>query len=192
MKRLPSTIALLVSLGGPCLSPAVASPPRMEVHGRSFERSGDTREFQVGPGQVLRSGDELRFRVTASTTGHLYVVALGASGSAVVLHPLAGESLAVRQGEVVAVPADGGYLPLDERTGRETLIAFISPAPPDSPASALLRMEGAGASAASLDGSALFNDRLELVGLGNMVRPGGGELVGVSTDTIRSFLQAPK
>jgi S1-C subfamily serine protease len=45
--------------------------------------------------------------------------------------------------------------------------------------------------ASDLSGAPLFNDRLELIGLGAMMRDDKGELVGVSADTIRAFLGPP-
>jgi S1-C subfamily serine protease len=40
-------------------------------------------------------------------------------------------------------------------------------------------------------GAPLFNNKLELVGLGAMVRTDKGELIGVSAGTLRAFLAAP-
>lgn len=126
---------------------ATAVAPRLEVQARIDNDSGEVVQRSVAPGAVLRSGDEVRLRVTAWKDGYLYVVALGSSGAAVLLHPFTGPAEPVRAGEELAVPRDGGFLPLDSRTGREHVLAFVSDTPLESLARLLVRLEGAGAAA---------------------------------------------
>jgi hypothetical protein len=126
---------------------ATAVAPRLEAQARIHQDTGEVVQRSVAPGAVLSSGDDVRLRVTAWTDGYLYVVALGSSGAAVVLHPFAGPAEPVRAGEELAVPRDGGFLPLDSRTGPEHVLAFVSDKPLESLARLRVRLEAAGAAA---------------------------------------------
>jgi hypothetical protein len=127
--------------------PVRAAAPRLEVYARVAE-DGRRHERAVAPGAVLRSGDEVRLEVTVWEDAYLYVVALGSSGTAVLLHPLSGDSAdaRVQAADTVVIPADGGHVPLDGRTGRESFFAFTTAQPLDTVGTLLTRIEaGAGA-----------------------------------------------
>ncbi|MFT5448416.1 MAG: hypothetical protein ACI9DC_003600 [Gammaproteobacteria bacterium] len=146
--RVVTTAALccLVSAG------AAALPPRIELDARMRTADGAIVDETIVPGAVLHSGDELRLRVTAWADGHLYVIALGSSGTAVLLHPFESGSAdsaqrgtlsaPVRGGDAVSVPAGGGYLPLDDRIGQEMIVAFVADEPVESLTRLMFRMEG--------------------------------------------------
>jgi S1-C subfamily serine protease len=122
--------------------PAHAVAPRLEVYARAAE-DGRQDERAVAPGALLRSGDEVRLEVTVWEDAHLYVVALGSSGRAVLLHPLSVDNAGagVRAGETVAIPRDGGFVPLDGRTGQESLFAFTTGEPLATIPTLLTRVE---------------------------------------------------
>ena len=122
-----------------------AVPLGMVVHAIVERGDGKPTELPVADGGVLRSGDRLQVRVRAPRDGYVYVVAYGSSGSALLLHPFSGrtETARVRADEEMVVPAEGIYLPLDARPGREALFAIWSQAPLQGIDGLLRRMEAA-------------------------------------------------
>jgi hypothetical protein len=143
---------------------AQASPPRVQLEGRVRDQVGTISSSVIAPGAVLRSGDELRLKMTSWADGYLYVISLGSSGTATLLHPftegavdttgLHGDALVnaakIQVGETVLAPSDGGYLPLDDRPGKETFIAFVAEEPVTSLTPLMVRMEGAAGDSAAV------------------------------------------
>jgi hypothetical protein len=135
-------VLLLAAATMQAAPPARAVAPRLEVYARVLE-DGRQHERAVAPGAVLRSGDEVRLEVTVWEDAHLYVVALGSSGTAVLLHPLSVDSAdtRVRAGEPLAIPRDGGFVALDGHTGEESLFAFTTAEPLATVRTLLTRVE---------------------------------------------------
>ena len=147
-----SIIAIAVLLASVWWVDAAALPPRVELDGRIHVNDGRIVAGAIAPGAVLHTGDEIRLRVTPWIDGHLYVISLGSSGTASLLHPFvdysatgdqgAAISAPVGAGEKVAVPTDGGFLPLDDNAGREMIVAFVAAQPVESLTRLMFRMEG--------------------------------------------------
>ncbi len=165
-----NVLALAAALAALLPLAAAALAPRLEVDARIRQADGTVRQISIAPGAVLSTGDEVRLRVTPWTDGYLYVVALGSSGAAVVLHPFTGPAVPVKAGEPVAVPPDGGFLPLDGRTGRETLMAFVSESPLESVSRLLVLMEARADDPAAAR-AVLVAEGLEVAHLGFGHRP---------------------
>ena len=131
---------------------AAALPPHLELDGRIRTNDANPLVGPIAPGAVLHTGDEVRLKVTPWIDGHLYVISLGSSGSATLLHPYvehlatrsngAAISAPVHAGVKIAIPADGGFLPLDEHAGREMIVAFVTAQPVAALTRLMVRMEG--------------------------------------------------
>ena len=123
--------------------------PQLELTGRSA--NGPDRRLQVG--DSLASGDGLRIRVTTRERSYLYVVALGATGSAVLLHPFSRDPVdaLMQRASSRTIPADGAVLPLDRHVGNETVIAIASATPIVDVEDLLLEIEADAARGGSID-----------------------------------------
>ncbi|MFT5175999.1 MAG: hypothetical protein ACI8W7_004193, partial [Gammaproteobacteria bacterium] len=131
---------------------AAALSPRVELDGRIRVAGGSVVERVIAPGAVLHTGDEVRLKVTPWIDGHLYVISLGSSGNATLLHPYlehlatpaqgGAVSAPVHAGKSIVIPADGGFLPLDDHVGREMIVAFVTEQPVEALSRLMFRMEG--------------------------------------------------
>jgi hypothetical protein len=82
---------------------------------------------QVEPGETLRAGDEVQFRVDTGGYAHVVVVGIDGRGEVAVYQPLDGEhSLAVEPG--AGRTLEGGFR-LDDAPGPEVWIAFFTDEP---------------------------------------------------------------
>ena len=113
------------------------------------------RVVDIGPGTTLRTGDGVRIEVGSDDRAYVYVFAIGASGSAVLLHPFSRrpEQALVQAESALTIPQGGAYLPLDRHVGREIVVAVSSRTP--------IR---------DLDGMLLSAEEIVAEGRGNLVR----------------------
>ncbi len=114
-----------------------------------------TRVIDIDPGTTLRTGDGVRIEVGSDDRAYVYVFAVGASGSAVLLHPFSRrpEQALVQAESTLTIPQRGAYLPLDRHVGREIVVAVSSRTP--------IR---------DLDGLLLSAEEIVAEGRGNLVR----------------------
>ena len=88
---------------------------------------------EVDPDTSFRSGDRIRLKVDANTSGYLYVVMQGSSGTWKLLFPsaeVAGGSNLVRKGESRQIPpGDRGQFVFDEQAGNEKLFIVLTRQP---------------------------------------------------------------
>ena len=91
-------------------------------------RAGTT--FPLLPGSVLQAGDRFRIRFTAGDDLYLYILLYTSEGKAEVLFPGPEIDMAheLRGGHVYEIPP-GGFWPLDEKTGVETLFLVATRRP---------------------------------------------------------------
>jgi hypothetical protein len=87
----------------------------------------------VAPDATFKSGDRVRFQVKTNTTGYLYIVMQGSSGSWRLLFPspeVAGGSNLVQPGELRTVPSgDRGQFVFDDQAGTEKLFVVLTRQP---------------------------------------------------------------
>ena len=91
-------------------------------------------QFQeIDPDTSFRSGDRIRLNVDANTSGYLYVVMQGSSGTWKLLFPsaeVAGGSNLVRKGESRQIPpGNSGQFVFDEQAGNEKLFIVLTRRP---------------------------------------------------------------
>jgi len=91
-------------------------------------------QFQeIDPDTSFRSGDRIRLKVDANTSGYLYVVMQGSSGTWKLLFPsaeVAGGSNLVRKGESRQIPpGNTGQFVFDEQAGNEKLFIVLTRQP---------------------------------------------------------------
>ena len=88
---------------------------------------------EVDPDTSFRSGDRIRLKVDANTSGYLYVVMQGSSGTWKLLFPsaeVAGGSNLVRKGESRQIPpGNSGQFVFDEQAGNEKLFIVLTRQP---------------------------------------------------------------
>ena len=88
---------------------------------------------EVDPDTSFRSGDRIRLKVDANTSGYLYVVMQGSSGTWKLLFPsaeVAGGSNLVRKGDTRQIPpGDRGQFVFDEQAGNEKLFIVLTRQP---------------------------------------------------------------
>ena len=88
---------------------------------------------EVDPDVSFRSGDRIRLKVDANTSGYLYVVMQGSSGTWKLLFPsaeVAGGSNLVRKGDTRQIPpGDRGQFVFDEQAGNEKLFIVLTRQP---------------------------------------------------------------
>lgn len=91
-------------------------------------------QFQeIDPDTSFRSGDRIRLKVDANTSGYLYVVMQGSSGTWKLLFPsaeVAGGSNLVHKGESRQIPpGNSGQFLFDEQAGNEKLFIVLTRQP---------------------------------------------------------------
>jgi hypothetical protein len=91
-------------------------------------------QFQeIDPDTSFRSGDRIRLKVDANTSGYLYVVMQGSSGTWKLLSPsaeVAGGSNLIRKGESRQIPpGNSGQFVFDEQAGNEKLFIVLTRQP---------------------------------------------------------------
>jgi len=88
---------------------------------------------EVDPDTSFRSGDRIRLKVDANTSGYLYVVMRGSSGTWKLLFPsteVAGGSNLVHKGESRQIPSgERGQFVFDEQAGNEKLFIVLTRQP---------------------------------------------------------------
>lgn len=112
--------------------PAPAVAPYLGLRYSVLQLTGNSRLEEVNPDGVFRSGDRIKVRVTPNSSGYLYVVHQGSSGSWDVLFPSAGfrqGSNAVEKLEPLTVPEGDYDFAFDEKTGTERLFVVLSAKP---------------------------------------------------------------
>jgi hypothetical protein len=94
-----------------------------------LKRDASGQYQEVDPDSSFRSGDRIRLHVDANTSGYLYVVMQGSSGTWKLLFPsaeVAGGSNLVRKGESRQIPSgDRGQFVFDEQAGNEKLFIVL-------------------------------------------------------------------
>jgi len=87
----------------------------------------------VDPDTTFHTGDRIRLQVQANTTGYLYIVMQGTSGTWRLLFPspeVAGGSNVIRRGDMRQIPpGDSGQFFFDEQAGVEKLFFVLSRQP---------------------------------------------------------------
>jgi hypothetical protein len=127
LRRQITLTALLVTTG----LAVSATPPDLVLTARIQSANGQVRLHDVAPGATLNSGDGVRVEVGSPRRAYIYVVAVGASGSAVLLHPFSrrpAEAL-VQANARVRIPQGSEFLPLDRHSGREVVVAVSARTP---------------------------------------------------------------
>lgn len=138
MSRRLLPVLLLASLVAACTSappPAAPTPlpetrTELTLDYRVLLRQPD-RSYVVLTEERVPSGSGLRFEVQVDTSGFLYILILGSSGSWKVLFPVdpgTGDPLVLSGSEPSVVPS-GGYYHLDTTAGDETFYLVFSPFP---------------------------------------------------------------
>ena len=98
-----------------------------------LKRDANGQYNEVDPDTNFRSGDRIRLHVDANTSGYLYVVMQGSSGTWKLLFPsaeVAGGSNLVRKGESRQIPSgDRGQFVFDEQAGNEKLFIVLTRQP---------------------------------------------------------------
>jgi len=98
-----------------------------------LKRDSNGQYNEVDPDTNFRSGDRIRLKVDANTSGYLYVVMQGSSGTWKLLFPsseVAGGSNLVRKGESRQIPSgDRGQFVFDEQAGNEKLFIVLTRQP---------------------------------------------------------------
>jgi hypothetical protein len=88
---------------------------------------------EVDPDTSFRSGDRIRLKVDANTSGYLYVVMRGSSGTWKLMFPsaeVAGGSNLVHKGESRQIPSgERGQFVFDEQAGNEKLFIVLTRQP---------------------------------------------------------------
>jgi hypothetical protein len=107
---------------------AVAVP--LGVRYSVLKRDAANQFVEVDPDTTFRSGDRIRIQVKANTSGYLYVVAQGSSGTWQVLFPssdVAGGSNRLQPGDTRQVPpGDRGQFVFDDQGGTEKLFLVLA------------------------------------------------------------------
>ncbi len=114
-------------------------------------RDGEVRPVQ--PGDALRTGDEVQFRVDTGAYDHVVVVGIDGRGDVAVYQPLdGGRSLPVEPG--AGRTLDGGFR-LDDAPGPEVWVAFFTDEPIEAAdaAAQVERWAGDGGAQAVIDGA---------------------------------------
>jgi len=98
-----------------------------------LKRDASGQYAEVDPDTNFRSGDRIRLHVDANTSGYLYVVMQGSSGTWKLLFPsaeVAGGSNLVRKSESRQIPSgDRGQFVFDEQAGSEKLFIVLTRQP---------------------------------------------------------------
>ncbi len=135
--------------------PALAiEPPSLQIIAQP--RSG-ANERQIQAGDTLVTGDGVRIRVGTQHRAYVYVVAVGSSGSAVLLQPFSGRTqdalMAARMRR--SIPSGSAVMPLDRHVGNETIIAVATLTPLQDPRAMVLEIESRSARGGVLTPSSL-------------------------------------
>ena len=98
-----------------------------------LKRDAGGQYNEVDPDTSFRSGDRIRLKVDANTSGYLYVVMRGSSGTWKLLFPsaeVAGGSNHVSKGESRQIPSgERGQFVFDEQAGSEKLFIVLTRQP---------------------------------------------------------------
>jgi len=98
-----------------------------------LKRDAGGQYQEVDPDTSFHSGDRIRLKIDANTSGYLYVVMQGSSGTWKLLFPsaeVAGGSNLVRKGESRMIPSgDRGQFVFDEQAGSEKLFIVLTRQP---------------------------------------------------------------
>jgi hypothetical protein len=98
-----------------------------------MKRDAGGQYNEVDPDTSFHSGDRIRLHVDANTSGYLYVVMQGSSGTWKLLFPsaeVAGGSNLVHKGESRQIPSgDRGQFVFDEQAGNEKLFIVLTRQP---------------------------------------------------------------
>lgn len=98
-----------------------------------LKRDAGGQYNEVDPDTSFRSGDRIRLKVDANTSGYLYVVMRGSSGTWKLLFPsaeVAGGSNHVSKGESRQIPSgERGQFVFDEQAGNEKLFIVLTRQP---------------------------------------------------------------
>ena len=98
-----------------------------------LKRDAGGQYNEVDPDTSFRSGDRIRLKVDANTSGYLYVVMRGSSGTWKLLFPsteVAGGSNLVHKGESRQIPSgERGQFVFDEQAGNEKLFIVLTRQP---------------------------------------------------------------
>jgi hypothetical protein len=98
-----------------------------------LKRDANGQFQEIDPDTSFRSGDRIRLKVDANTSGYLYVVMQGSSGTWKLLFPsaeVAGGSNLVRKGESRQIPpGNTGQFVFDEQAGNEKLFIVLTRQP---------------------------------------------------------------
>jgi Domain of unknown function (DUF4384) len=98
-----------------------------------LRRDASGQYDEVDPDTSFRSGDRIRLKVDSNTSGYLYVVMRGSSGTWKLLFPsteVAGGSNLVRKGESRQIPSgERGQFVFDEQAGNEKLFIVLTRQP---------------------------------------------------------------
>jgi hypothetical protein len=98
-----------------------------------LKRDANGQYNEIDPDTSFRSGDRIRLKVDANTSGYLYVVMRGSSGTWKLMFPsaeVAGGSNHVSKGESRQIPSgERGQFVFDEQAGNEKLFIVLTRQP---------------------------------------------------------------
>lgn len=106
---------------------AADEPQRIRITVERQEAKGAWKV--MNPATVFASGDKLRFRVTASFTGYLYVMNRGTTGSYELLFPRSdtGNDNRIEGAKEYVVPAGQGWFKVSGPPGQDVVYWMVSP-----------------------------------------------------------------
>jgi hypothetical protein len=101
-------------------------PQRIRV---TVERQDSAGWIAVNPAHVFEPGEKLRFHISSSSAGYLYVINLGTSRSYELLFPRSdtGSDNRIEAGKDYVVPAGQGYFKVSGPMGQDVIYWLVSP-----------------------------------------------------------------
>src|ERR1700693_2461382 len=125
MLRFFVNTAVIAALGA--MSSAWAQEPqRIRV---TVERQDSAGWNAVNPAHVFEPGEKLRFHISSSSAGYLYVINLGTTRSYELLFPRSdtGSDNRIEAGKDYVVPAGQGYFKVSGPMGQDVVYWLVSP-----------------------------------------------------------------
>ena len=133
VKQNPPATAKTTPKNPPAASHSVQVSTPLGLRYSILKRGADNQFAEVAADTMFKTGDRVRFQVKTNTTGYLYIVMQGSSGTWKLLFPaseVAGGSNLVQPGESRTVPSgDRGQFVFDEQAGTEKLFVVLTRQP---------------------------------------------------------------
>lgn len=91
-----------------------------------LKKPGSNYVKRVNDRHVFKSGNEIRIHVTGNTSGRLYVMHHGSTGTQKLL-PVSAGGNSISSGDSYVIPSNGGWLKFDNNPGIETVKLVLAP-----------------------------------------------------------------